>query len=522
MTYSKLVKALMQPETYPHRPDQVDLVQTHISFVFIAGEYVYKVKKPVRFEFLDFTTLEKRRFYCQEEVRLNRRLAPETYLGVEAIFEKENGAVSLEKGGRIVEYAVRMKRLPQDRMLKRLISEGRVGLSQMDGIARRIADFHRRAETGGRIDEMGGIATIRKNHDENFLETEAYINRTIGDDRYRFIRSYTHQFLEEKEPFFRKRVQDHRIRDCHGDLHLDHICLVDGVTIFDCIEFNERFRYEDVAAEVAFLAMDMDYNGMTEYGDAFIQAYIRHAGDAGVGRLLSFYKGYYAYVRGKVMSFVLDGEEISEGERKKAGETAARYFDLAFQYAARLEKPTLLITTGLMGTGKSVLARTLAPWLEAETVRTDVLRKEMLNVSPAEHRYERFGEGIYADHITERTYDKVHAVAKEKLESGQSVLIDASYAKNDNRLAARRLAADLGADFFILECRCPDAVIRKRLERRRTEKGEPSDGRWEIFADQKNRYDAVAGFAKREHIVVDTSAAPERSAMEALSGIRIH
>jgi len=522
VTYSKLVKALLQPETYPHRPEQVELIQTHISFVFIAGDYVYKVKKPVQFDFLDFTTLEKRRFYCQEELRLNRRLAPETYLGVDTIFENEDGGISLESGAHIVEYAVRRKRLPQDRMLKKLISVGQVDPSIMDAIARRIADFHRHAETGGRIDEMGGIEAIRKNQEENFQETEAYINRTIGDDRYRFIRSWARQFLEEKEPLFRRRVRDHRIRDCHGDLHLDHICLFDGITIFDCIEFNERFRYEDVAAEVSFLAMDMDYNGMDEYGDAFVKAYIRHARDTDIGDLLYFYKGYYAFVRGKVMSFEVDEEEVGEGEREKAAETAARYFELAFRYAARLEKPALVIVTGLMGSGKSVLARILAPWLGAETVRTDVLRKEMLNLPPAEHRYETFGEGIYADKITAQTYDKAHVLAKEKLESGQSVIIDASYGKNENRLAARKLAADLGVNFFILECRCPEAVIRKRLEGRMTERGEPSDGRWEIFTDQKKRYDAISGFAGREHIVVDTSMAPERSAMEALSGIKIH
>jgi len=261
MTHPKLVEAMSNPEFYPHRSNSVELIQTHISYIFIAGDYVYKVKKAVDFGFLDFTTLEKRRYYCSEELRLNRRLAPEIYMGVVEICEDANGNLLLEKTDKIIEYAVKMKRLPQEKMLSTLFLEGKVDKSIMKPIARKLVEFHENAATGGEIDILGGVETIRKNHDENFDQTKPYINITIPENSYRFIKSYIYRFMERQHPLLKKRVANHRIRDCHGDLHLQHIWINDDILIFDCIEFNKRFRYSDVAAEVAFLAMDRDYKG---------------------------------------------------------------------------------------------------------------------------------------------------------------------------------------------------------------------------------------------------------------------
>ncbi|MBE0558640.1 MAG: AAA family ATPase, partial [Proteobacteria bacterium] len=411
MTHPGLFAAMSRPEFYPHRPAQVDVVQTHISFIFIAGNEVYKVKKAVDFGFLDFTTLEKRKFYCAEELRLNRRLAPETYLSVETITGEPAGGLALKGNGRIVEYAVRMKKLPMDRMLGRLLAEGNCDSSVIDAVAAKIADFHRRAETGGRIDALGGVETIRLNHDENFAQTAASVDVTIPRGRYEFIRAYDRDFLKRQEPLFRRRVAEHRIRDGHGDLHLEHICVENGITIFDCIEFNERFRFGDVAAEVAFLAMDLDYNGYGAWAESFVEAYIRHAGDPDIRRLLNFYRCYYAYVRGKVVGFRINDPAIDDEGRTEAKATAARYFDLAFTYAARPERPVLILTAGLMGTGKSVLARNLAPRLGAEVIRTDVLRKELFAHDSAERRPEAFGRGIYSDELSRRTYARALELA---------------------------------------------------------------------------------------------------------------
>lgn len=510
MSYSRLVEAMSKPSFYPHMPDRVEVIQTHISYIFIAGDYVYKVKKAVDFGFLDFSTLEKRKYYCYEELRLNRRLAPEIYLDVVEIYEDAEGNLLLENGGKIIEYAVKMKKLPQERMLDTLLPEGKIDMSVMDSLARKLVDFHGRAATGGEIDLIGGVETIRKNHDENFEQTKRYINITIPENSYRFIKSYVYRFMEREKFLLKKRVADHKIRDCHGDLHLEHICITDDdILIFDCIEFNERFRYSDVADEVAFLAMDLDYNGYPDYADAFVDFYIKHSGDQDMSTLLGFYKCYCAYVRGKVDSFIIDDSEIGEEEHKKAVKVASRYFDLAYTYAARLEKPALILTAGLMGSGKSVLAGNIAPRLGAEIIRSDVIRKEMQGISPTERHYEDFEKGIYSDGVSRETYEMALDLAEEKLREGKSVIIDASYKRRDERVRAYDTAARLNADFFVIECVCAEEIIKKRLDSRMVDAGRVSDGRWEIFQAQKEDFDKITEVTERYHIIIDTSSTPQ-------------
>jgi aminoglycoside phosphotransferase family enzyme/predicted kinase len=520
MTHLKLLETMSSPEFYPNRPESVEVVQTHISFIFIAGNIVYKVKKSVDFGFLDFTSLEKRKHHCHEELRLNRRLAPDTYLDVAVISEYDDGRLFLGDDGRIVEYAVRMKRLPQERMLKKLLESGEADPSIMDRIAGRLAAFHRQAATGGEIDRIGGVETIRRNHEENFEQTAAYAGATFPERQYRYIRAYSSHFLEERRGLLEKRVVEHRIRDCHGDLHMEHIVVADGIQIFDCIEFNERFRFEDVAAEVAFLAMDLDYNGYPQYGERFVDAYIRESGDPEIRTLLNFYKCYYAYVRGKVVSFRTSDKAIRTEDRDEAVRIAAKYFDLAYTCAARLEKPALILVAGLMGTGKSVLAGHLASRLGAEVIRMDVLRKELQHLSPRERRFEDFGQGIYAEGISEKTYEKALEQAGIKLRQGKSVIIDASFKKRRDREKARAVAGQCLADCFVVECVCPEPVIRKRLEDRLADRTEASDGRWDIFEAQKNDFEKINESEGPSHLIADTSLPPETSAHAVLARIR--
>jgi uncharacterized protein len=520
MTHPGLFAAMSRPEFYPYRPERVDVVQTHISLIFLVGEEVYKVKKAVDFGFLDFRTLEKRKLYCEEEVRLNRRLAPETYLGVETITEDAEGRIALGGKGHIVEYAVRMKKLPQERMLGRLLAEGKCDPSIIDAVAAKLADFHRLAETGGRIDAMGGVETIRLNHEENFNQTAAYVDITIPRSRYDFIRAYDRDFLKRQEPLFRRRVAEHRIRDGHGDLHLEHICVDNGIAIFDCIEFNERFRFGDVAAEVAFLAMDLDYNGYGAWAATFVEAYIRHAGDPDIRRLLNFYRCYYAYVRGKVVGFRIKDPAIDERQRADAKHTAARYFDLAYTYAARPERPVLILMAGLMGTGKSVLAQNLAPRLGAEVIRTDVIRKELFAGHSQERHTEAFGRGIYSDDLTRRTYGEALEFATEMLKQGRSAIIDASYKRRAERLRAAEAAEKSNAGFYLVECIAPEGIVKERLDTRQAAGTDPSDGRWELYTAQKGDFDAVTEFPAATRMVVDTTRAPEECLEEALWKIR--
>lgn len=521
MTHPQLLEAMTNPNFYPHKPAVVELVQTHISYVFIAGDFVYKIKKPVNFGFLDFTSLEKRKYYCEEELRLNKRLAPSIYLDVVSIAQDSQDNLLLGNGEKVIDYAVRMKKLPLDKMLKTLLANGQVNEKVMDAIAGKIAAFHKLAETGGRVDEMGSPATIRHNHEENFGQTLQYVNVTIPEYQYHFIKDYVENFLEEKKALFAERVADGRIRDCHGDLHLEHICITDEIIIFDCIEFNERFRFCDVAAEVAFLTMDLDFNGYLQQGEYFVKSYLKYSGDDDMLILLNFYRCYYAYVRGKVISFRLDQKDLLPDERSQIAKTAGHYFDLAYTYAARLERPVLILTAGLMGSGKSYQARHLAARLGAKTIRTDILRKELLNINPTDRHYVEFGQGIYSDDISRLTYDKAYELAEVAIKSAKPVIIDASFKRRSERQKAMQLAQKLDIPFYIIECTCRDEVVKIRLEKRAREKSNASDGRWEIFQEQKKDFDAINEVPAGHYFKIDTAGNPEILRQEIIRKIKM-
>ncbi len=521
ISHDQLVRFMLSPSFYPHDPPSVDLVQTHISSVFIAGDKVYKIKKPVDFGFLDFTTLEKRKFFCDEEIRLNSRLAPSVYKSVATVTDDGAGNPVLNGDGPVIEYAVVMRRLPEERMLYRLLQEGHVDDTVMDAIARLLHEFHRKADTGGEIDQLGSLDTIMMNHDENFDQTEPFIDRTISAPAHAFMKACAHKFMKDNEELFQRRVSEHRIRDCHGDLHLQHICLDgDEIVIFDCIEFNRRFRSLDVAAEIAFLSMDLEGNGYTGLARTFINAYIRYSGDAGAEKLLNFYRAYFAFVRGKVTGFRLDDPSMEEADRTAVIDEATRYFDRSARYAARTEHPVLVITAGLMGTGKSFLADRLARYLDARIIQTDVLRKEMLGIDSSERHYENFEEGIYSAETTRKTYEAALERAEAFIAAGESVILDASFRSRRDRGRARESARRAGAGFFIVECLCPESTVRERLEKRTTQSGQASDGRWELYETQKKSFEAVEEIESGEHVRADTSLHPDACLFNVLEKIK--
>ena len=327
----ELVKALLEPKAYPETTRQVELVQTQMSFVFLTDDYVYKVKKPVNLGYLDYTTLEKRHFYCQKEVEFNRRLCPEVYLGVVPV-SRERSGIFMGGRGEAIEYAVKMRRLPQEAMMDVLLVKNQVSPEMVASVAQKLAEFHQQAETNDTISAFGGLDITTQNTEENFTQTEKYIGNTISQERYQHIRAYTDDFIDKSASLFYKRIKDGRIRDCHGDLHAAHICFANGICIYDCIEFNDRFRYCDIASEVAFLAMDLDHYGRADLSHSFINAYVEMSQDKELLTLLNFYKCYRAYVRGKVESFKLDDPHISEGEKARVLAVARRYFELAESY----------------------------------------------------------------------------------------------------------------------------------------------------------------------------------------------
>jgi len=326
-----IVRALLESQAYPHKPQKIELVQTQMSLIFLTGEYVYKIKKPVNLGYLDYTTLEKRHFFCHQELELNRRLCPGAYLAVVPIVE-EKGELRIEGRGKAIEYAVKMKQLPQDRMMDVLLPRGQVTLEMVARVAEKLMSFHQKAKTNQEIAAFGKLDVTRQNTDENFAQTEKYIGTSIIAEEYQHIRNYTNNFINSNASLFDKRVREGKIRDCHGDLHAAHVCFTDDICIYDCIEFNDRFRYSDVASEIAFLAMDLDRYQQAGLSRHLVNTYVELGHDEELLKLLNFYKCYRAYVRGKVESFKLDDLYIPEEEKAKVLIAARSYFELAESY----------------------------------------------------------------------------------------------------------------------------------------------------------------------------------------------
>jgi len=495
------IRALLDPTAYPQPVDSVQLIQTHISYVLLAGEHVYKVKKPVEFGFLDFSTPAKRRYYCRQEVLLNSRLCANTYLGVSRIRERD-GRVTVDGRGRVIDYAVHMRRLPAERMMDRLLGEGAVTPEMVRRVARRLVAFHRTAETSALMASYGDWA-IRYNWRENVEQWTPYIGRVLSAEQDRILRAYGEAFYARKAELLCRRVEELRIKRIHADLRSDAVCFVDGVCIFDCVEFSRRINVLDVARDVGFLAMDLDYRGQSDLAKAFVDAYVEMSDDTDLPEIMDFYAAYSACVRGKVEAFLLDQPEVSEAQKRRARAASRRYFELACRYAETLPPAMLIITCGLTATGKSDLARRLGEVAGIDVVSSDVVRKRLAGLAPAEHRFEPFRAGIYSPEFTGRTYEVLLQEGRDRLRRGRSVILDASFLRREHRRAAARLAGEEGAQFACLVFQASDDAVRGRLARRLRQGGDPSDARWEIYAAQKRRFQRPGELPPDRLVAVD-------------------
>jgi uncharacterized protein len=514
----------------------ITIIQTHASAVVLADERAYKLKKPKNLGFLDYSTPALRRHFCGQEVRLNQRLAPQVYLGVAPVllfagnhfrfgptFSSDDvpqpGAQL--NGGCVVDYAVVMVRLPDAAMLESRVHRGTASPALLASVARYVAAFHAASNTDEQIASFGGMEVIRGNWEENFTQMRPYIGRTLDASEYDHIVSYVRCFLEGREALFASRVREGRIRDCHGDLRLQQVYVLDDdkrLAILDGIEFNERFRYGDVASEIAFLAMELESVDRADLAHAFVDAYIEETGDETAQEILPFYICYRACVRGKVISFQLDEPEVPVTQREAAQQEARSLFDLAAAYACGPTRPTLLMIGGVMGTGKSTLA--LALWHELGWAHfsSDVVRKRLAHSDPAQPYADAYGQGLYSPDRTACTYSALLEEAKAALARGRSVLLDASFARRAHRQAAASLATALGAGCLFVECVCPREVAIARLSHRwqaRVGGNQPvievsslaSDGRPNLYDTQCTAWETVDDDEELHipHLVVTTT-----------------
>jgi len=510
-----LVSALSDPQVYPEHTQGVTFIQTQMSCVFLTDEHAYKIKKPVNLGYLDYTTLNRRLHFCEQEIILNQRLCPGVYLEVVAI-TFDGKTYALGGTGKAIDYAVKMKRLPDERLLNHMLRQNAVTLEMMDALARKLAQFHEEAQSSDKIASFGNSACITQNTEENFSQTEMYIGRVLSKTHFERIRDYTRDFIRKQTPLIQKRVSEQRIRDCHGDLHAQHICFWHDICVFDCIEFNERFRYCDVASEVAFLAMDLEHSGKADISRHFIKRYIAYSGDADIPAMLNFYKCYRAYVRGKVACFTLDDPLVNGTAKQNSIETAQSYFDIALSYSR--SRPMLIVMLGMTGSGKTTMAAALAGHCGAVHLSSDVTRKHLAGISPTEHRYDELDTGLYSPGFNRRTYDAIIAQSAEILEEGTSVVLDAAFLKHAERKRARAMAQQKGADMLLVECRLSEQLTKERLEQR-TSQETASDGRWEVYLKQLEWMEPVESAAQHEHIIIDTSLALAQNIRQVLHRI---
>ncbi len=522
----EVVAALARSETYAHRPARVEHVQTHISHVFLAGPHVYKLKKAVRFPFLDFSTPERRRHYAEEEVRLNRRLAAPVYRGVLAVTREADGRLALGGTGTPVEHVVWMRRLPAERMLAQLARRSEPLAARLDALAARLVAFHAAAPTGAAVAAHADPERIVEEWRRNVAELRPFVGRLLAAEDHEVLADFGPTFVRRHETLLRARQHAGRIREGHGDLHAEHVCFVDDpvpgapgdpplppdIYIFDCIEFSHAFRCTDVAAEVAFLAMDLEALGQPALARGFAAAYARAASDPDLPHLLPFYACHRAAIRGKVEGLASEEPEVAPPARAAAAERARRHLALAGRYAWAVGGPVLIAVGGLSGTGKTAVARALAEATGFRLLASDPLRKARAGLRPEEPG----PPALYTPAARAAVYAALVAEADAALAAGESVILDATWARREDRARLAEIARRHRRPWLLVVCTAPEAVVRERLAQRAVEPS-VSDARWETYLAQRAAY-APPG-PEEPHVVVETggtTAAARTAVLRAL------
>lgn len=488
-----VLSAMMDPSFYPKRPPEVTRKETHISHLFFAGDLVYKIKKAVRFSFLDYSTLNRRRHFLHEEMRLNRRLAPSVYLGVLPICYDSSGW-RLGGDGDPVEYTLVMRRLPERRMLPFLLESGQLTPQMMAALAEVLGPFHAQAETVRNIEATRYPQAVKTQWNENLADLQPFVGRLIDVATFHALKAFGSDFIDSHPDLFTRRASEGRVRDVHGDLHCEHVCFApEGIQIFDCIEFSSKFRCCDIASEIAFLLMDLEFRGASAQADEFLKRYLELMDDRELVLLLPFYKCYRALVRGKVE--ILRSHGMTD--------EASRYFRLAARLSWEPMKPFLVMVCGLTGSGKSTLARELGERLGMPVISSDAIRKAIAGVSGS-HKVP-FAEGIYTPAMTEKTYGRMAHEAEKHIESGTGAILDATFGERANRERIIRLAKKHGVPLVVIHCRASEETVQKRLAQRAAEGRDLSDGRWEIYVEQRAAFQPIEEVSPEDYFELDTA-----------------
>jgi uncharacterized protein len=503
-TLPDLIRQMLQPGFYPHPVEEpIQLLQTHISYILLTGEYAYKVKKAVEFGFLDFTTLENRHHFCHEELRLNQRLSPELYLAVLPIVQDSDryclGTTDIDSNT-VVDYTVQMRQFPQESLFSHLFEQDKLTPAMMQELGILVAQFHGQAEINADMQGYGSLDAIQKVATSNYGISEEFIEGGFGTDRrftqtqqqYNETQQFTTQFFTQHSDWFVQRQVEGKIRDCHGDLHLNNVCFYpEKIRIFDCIEFNPAFRIIDVIYDVAFLVMDLEFQGRADLANLFLNTYLEQTGDYWGAALLPLYLSMRAYIRGNVNSLALKDSAISDADKAGFLQRGKAYYHLAWDYTQR-SQGRLLLMSGLSGSGKSFIARQLAQRLNALHLRSDAVRKH-LSSTPLFQRGDTngtLGSGIYTREMTAKTYDYLLELGLFLAQQGWIVILDAKYDRHSLRQAALAAATAAQLPIHFVQCTAPLSVLRDRLQKRT---GDIADATADMLDDQIKNAEPLTG-----------------------------
>ena len=478
----ELLQQMLLPEFYPHPVTiPIQLIQTHVSWVLLTGDFAYKLKKPVNFGFLDYSTVANRQYFCEAEIRLNQRGATELYLAVLPISQQDH-KYQFGNDGEIVDYAVKMVQFPQSALLSNLFESGQITADNMVEMGRVVARFHDDAQTSAYISGFGTVAKIRQSIDDNYRQTEPYIDQSQTQQQYRETKAYTDRFLLEYEQLFIDRIAGGFIRECHGDLHLRNICYWhDKILLFDCIEFNESFRFVDTMYDVAFAVMDLEARGRKDLANRFLNTYVEQTGDWAGLQVLPMYLSRQAYVRAKVTSFLLDDVNISSADRLSAVETAGNYYHQAWAYT-QSKQGRLIMLSGLSGSGKSTLGKQIAESLGGIQIRSDAVRKHLGGI-PLLTKGE---DSLYSPEMTTRTYQELLSLGAKLATQGWIVILDAKYDRQSLRTAVIDLAQSEDIQLDMIHCTAPESVLLDRLAQRT---GDIADATADLLASQQSTWE---------------------------------
>ncbi len=478
-----LVEALQNPDLYEHPVASFSILETHISWIILTGKYAYKIKKTVNFGFVDFSTLEKRQFFCEEELRLNSRFSNDLYLGVVAIRGSQL-MPQLKGDSKIIEYAVKMREFSQTSLLSSYAAENRLNSTHIDSMADMIADIHERVPHAEAGSKWGSAESIQKWSNENFQQIESAIPQSYLPTYFTDLKAWCRKNFNRLRTTIDQRQQNEFVRECHGDLHLGNMAFLNNrCTAFDCIEFNEELRWIDTISEVAFVVMDLQARGYEKLSWRFLNHYLAITGDYETLSLLSYYVVYRALVRAKVEALLVCTSNSANSLGRHEYRRSMHFLDLA-QYWSQSRSPRLIIMHGLSGSGKSTVAENLASRLGAIQIRSDVERKRLFNLDANSDSASSIDRGIYGRDAGQQTYSQLANIAGNLLSNGINVIVDAACLKSSQRDLFRRLALKHKLPFFLISCLASEKEMKRRITQRLKLQRDASEASHKVLENQ--------------------------------------